>query len=51
MKCGECHICKKEHYSEIGGWIINAEKKLVSQLSNNLGNKILEEILFRLNDI
>jgi len=30
---------------------INAEKKLVSQLSNNLGNKILEEILFRLNDI
>ena len=30
---------------------INAEKKLIRQLSNNLGDKILEELLFRLNDI
>ena len=30
---------------------INAEKKLVRQLSNNLGDKILKELLFRLNDI
>tara|TARA_B100001093_G_scaffold71790_1_gene62348 strand:+ start:1865 stop:2332 length:468 start_codon:yes stop_codon:yes gene_type:complete len=30
---------------------INAEKKLIRQLSNNLGNKILEELLFRINDI
>ena len=30
---------------------INTEKKLVRQLSNNLGDKILEELLFRLNDI
>ncbi len=30
---------------------INAEKKLVRQLSKNLGDKILEELLFRLNDI
>tara|TARA_X000001036_G_scaffold258144_1_gene240027 strand:+ start:994 stop:1461 length:468 start_codon:yes stop_codon:yes gene_type:complete len=30
---------------------INAEKKLVRQLSNNLGNKIIDELLFRLNDI
>jgi hypothetical protein len=30
---------------------INTEKKLVRQLSNNLGDKILKELLFRLNDI
>tara|TARA_B100001057_G_C22846197_1_gene949129 strand:+ start:64 stop:531 length:468 start_codon:yes stop_codon:yes gene_type:complete len=30
---------------------INAEKKLIRQLSNNLGDKILEELLFRINDI
>ena len=30
---------------------INAEKNLVRQLSDDLGDKILEELLFRLNDI
>ncbi len=30
---------------------INVEKKLVRQLSDNLGDKILKELLFRLNDI
>jgi len=30
---------------------INAEKKLIKQLSNNLSDKILEELLFRINDI
>ena len=30
---------------------INVEKKLVRQLSDDLGDKILEELLFRLNDI
>jgi outer membrane lipopolysaccharide assembly protein LptE/RlpB len=30
---------------------INVEKKLIRQLSNNLGDKILEELLFRLDDI
>ena len=24
--CGNCHICNKEHMSNEGGWIINAEK-------------------------
>ena len=30
---------------------INTEKKLIKQLSNNLSDKILEELLFRINDI
>ena len=30
---------------------INSEKKLIRQLSNNLSDKIIEELLFRLNDI
>lgn len=30
---------------------INTEKKLIRQLSNNLSDKILEELLFRINDI
>ena len=30
---------------------INAENKLIKQLSNNLSDKILEELLFRINDI
>ena len=30
---------------------INAEKNLIKQLSNNLSDKILEELLFRINDI
>ncbi|MDA9180781.1 hypothetical protein N9O04_00650 [Pelagibacteraceae bacterium] len=30
---------------------INSEKKLIRQLSNSLGDKIVEELLFRLNDI
>lgn len=30
---------------------INVEKKLIRQLSSNLGDKIIEELLFRLNDI
>jgi|TARA_X000001388_G_C2165115_1_gene97677 hypothetical protein len=25
--CGRCFVCKKELYSNEGGWIINAEKK------------------------
>jgi hypothetical protein len=24
--CGKCHLCGKEHMSNEGGWIINAEK-------------------------
>lgn len=24
--CGNCHICGKEHMSNEGGWVINAEK-------------------------
>ena len=24
--CGFCHICGKEHMSNEGGWVINAEK-------------------------
>ena len=30
---------------------INVEKKLIRQRSSNLGDKIIEELLFRLNDI
>lgn len=30
---------------------INSEKKLTRQLSSNLGDKIVDELLFRLNDI
>lgn len=30
---------------------INSEKKLTRQLSNNLGDKIVDQLLFRLNDI
>lgn len=24
--CGFCHVCGKEHLSNEGGWVINAEK-------------------------
>jgi len=24
--CGNCHVCGKEHMSNEGGWIINAER-------------------------
>jgi hypothetical protein len=24
--CGNCHICGKEHMSNEGGWVINAER-------------------------
>ena len=25
--CGKCHWCGKEHLSNEGGWVINAERK------------------------
>ena len=47
MKCGECHICKKEHYSEIGGWIINAEKKLFCETHTEGKESCFDEYIKR----
>lgn len=43
--CGKCHWCNKEHMSNEGGWIINAEKlNFCHSLDDSCWDKYLVQV-------
>jgi hypothetical protein len=43
--CGKCHWCGKEHMSNEGGWIINAEKlNFCHSLDNSCWDQYIAQV-------